>query len=989
MQLNDIFLTGKTNWKNEGGLLGLVLTIADATGASSSQYALEYENKTKELQQKISTLDKSNYKHAKQIKHLEAQMERVAKKFGENAGKLSRKSTLSLYGAPNLTHLLATARRFIFRKGLPFYVTEYGNDFDPKTPENNEEVIPPSFKDENIKVWAMPIAPSPNGTGDGEKTSRKRTRQEFEENANAPEPASESTTTPSALSQEAIEKQQRDQIVRQAIVSEMFNSDWKMDALVEVPLREAPAQATLFVRNAETHKIEKYERPKEGEEIPDITVLTRKPWPGANIETLPPTSPSEVSVSYIVQHHDVRGKFDPEKAMALNVEKGAKFGLLTQGQSVVAQDGKTITPEMVMGETQIGRAFMVAELPTTAYIDGLISRPEFTRNPELMKALTSIVWILGPGVGNDPKLRQFMEGLKDVKHVISSPDYSPNTITFKSSATALTRFSKVDGDRYQPPLYSNTRVPQASLSELSSTLNEADNVEIAAPGLSLQMQPTFLVDRSEVSPPFNVNEVETNGKPAGIQKRIESPQFKQRLEAIRKNDLGHDVEIFALGTGSSLPSKYRNVSATLVKVPGVGNYLLDCGEGTLGQLKRMFPDEELKQILRDLKMIWISHLHADHHLGTASLIRAWNEVVHGTDRPIDSPRHDVSTLLQDACDEKRLFVVSGLRMIDWLREYANVEYYGFDKIVPLCSVSFLENGKNTTLLKYFHLNPDMSQITLPSGDAKVTMLSFDDDTTRINTKALTPSLRQATGLQYLDTTLVPHCHDARAVALTFPSGFKVSYSGDCRPSERFVAIGKDSTVLIHEATFEDDMIGDAIAKRHTTVSEALGVAQRMRARNLILTHFSQRYQSVPDLSGSHSTAGSSTPGSSRSRSQSASRDTSSSAPLRATYDVPIDLEDEESTAGVDLPPTLNENDDYDPRLVPVVVAFDMMRLRLGDAAYAEAHLHALMRTYVATEGEDDAEADEAKKTPQQENKKAKDKNKNKGKNKNKNKEQKK
>ncbi len=47
-----------------------------------------------------------------------------------------------------------------------------------------------------------------------------------------------------------------------------------------------------------------------------------------------------------------------------------------------------------------------------------------------------------------------------------------------------------------------------------------------------------------------------------------------------------DAEIICLGTGSSNPSKYRNVSATLLRVPGSGSYLFDCGEGTLGFVGR-------------------------------------------------------------------------------------------------------------------------------------------------------------------------------------------------------------------------------------------------------------------------------------------------------------------------------------------------------------------------------------------------------------------
>lgn len=83
--------------------------------------------------------------------------------------------------------------------------------------------------------------------------------------------------------------------------------------------------------------------------------------------------------------------------------------------------------------------------------------------------------------------------------------------------------------------------------------------------------------------------------------------------------------------------------------------------------------------------------------------------------------------------------------------------------------------------------------------------------------------------------------------MTFRNGFKFSYSGDCRPSKAFTVIGKGSTVLVHEATFDDDMQGDAIAKRHSTISEAIGVGAAMGARRVILTHFSQRYSKIPTM----------------------------------------------------------------------------------------------------------------------------------------------
>ena len=52
---------------------------------------------------------------------------------------------------------------------------------------------------------------------------------------------------------------------------------------------------------------------------------------------------------------------------------------------------------------------------------------------------------------------------------------------------------------------------------------------------------------------------------------------------------------------------------------------------------------------------------------------------------------------------------------------------------------------------------------------------------------------------------------------------------------------------MHEATFDDELQSEAIAKKHSTISEAIGVGFAMEARRVILTHFSQRYQNIPSM----------------------------------------------------------------------------------------------------------------------------------------------
>ncbi|KAL9936424.1 hypothetical protein V8E36_004492 [Tilletia maclaganii] len=106
---------------------------------------------------------------------------------------------------------------------------------------------------------------------------------------------------------------------------------------------------------------------------------------------------------------------------------------------------------------------------------------------------------------------------------------------------------------------------------------------------------------------------------------------------------GQGVTLTALGTGSAAPSKYRNVSATLVQFlrpPGVPDsepapcVLLDAGEGTYGQLLRKFGKDKVDEILLGLKLIFISHSHADHHIGTSRILLERRNLAHRARHPL-------------------------------------------------------------------------------------------------------------------------------------------------------------------------------------------------------------------------------------------------------------------------------------------------------------------------------------------------------------------
>ncbi|KAJ8124266.1 hypothetical protein O1611_g9375 [Lasiodiplodia mahajangana] len=741
-KLGQIFLSGPVDWRNAGGLLGMILTVADIHSTSREQTAINDAAKKK-------------------------------RRLGQATVPVTPSPRLNIHAGKNIAHFLATSRRFIFRKGLPIQPHEIRSD--PRK-ANRATTSEPDWKDSNINVWYMPVSSDRKDLG--RPGSRKRSHDEFRDGTEAASPVSEEHSS--------------SQQVAELAVMHMFDSDWTADALIETTLHQAPLPAKLFVRD-ERGRLQVYKGPMPGgdEEVPDIPVLVRQPWPGAMISELPRTEPSNQSLCYIVKGHDRRGKFLPQIAESLGVAK-TDYKYLANGQSVKGKDGSVVNSDMVLSETVAGSGFAIVDLPDTSYIDALLNRPEWA-DSQIMKGIRTVFWILGPGVVNDTRLEDFMRGMSSTKHIFTSSDTCPNMIALESAATQAFKLRCIDSDRFPLPAHNN------EISPLGAAKADPSTYEVGRAGKTIQFAPQYIHQDDKILPFPDIEKLARSDldedaleMAAQARRKISDPDFIAKVEKAEADIPNRDAEIISLGTGSALPSKYRNVSATLVRVPGYGNYLFDAGENTIGQLRRVFGDE-LPSVLRDLKVIWISHLHADHHLGTASVIRAWHE---------ETIKSDPSA---------RLLVASHGHMIDWLREYADVENFGFERLVPAA----------------FSKTDPQQRICEPRIFSSEESKQF--------------------GLEKIEGCWVSHCFGALATVFTFPSGLKVAYSGDCRPSNDFVNIGQGTTLLIHESTFDDELQGDAIAKKHSTMSEAIDVGRRMGARRILLTHFSQRYQKVPNM----------------------------------------------------------------------------------------------------------------------------------------------
>ena len=251
-----------------------------------------------------------------------------------------------------------------------------------------------------------------------------------------------------------------------------------------------------------------------------------------------------------------------------------------------------------------------------------------------------------------------------------------------------------------------------------------------------------------------------------------------------------ELLVCMLGTGCAVPSKHRAPAAIYLHAFKRGGLLLDAGEGTLGQLQALFGVEETTCILQRLQCIWISHHHADHHLGLLRLIAA-------------------ASAVRERTAAQPLLVIGPRAVGTFLNSYA----------------ARLQSAGPAAPLR-FHFEA-CANFNAPRSGARDFLLR-----------------RSSLGLRAISCVPVIHCADAWGLVVEHAAGWKVVYSGDTRPCEALVQAGRHATLLIHEATFDDERGADAAQKRHSTRGEALDVGARMGAQHTILTHLSQRYKEL-------------------------------------------------------------------------------------------------------------------------------------------------
>lgn len=137
-----------------------------------------------------------------------------------------------------------------------------------------------------------------------------------------------------------------------------------------------------------------------------------------------------------------------------------------------------------------------------------------------------------------------------------------------------------------------------------------------------------------------------------------------------------------------------------MRIPNYGSILLDTGEGTWGQFARHFGTSESMSpnawdALRELKCIFISHLHADHHGGLAKILAMRSRV-----RILNLAKESVVLCSKqlDPLPMEPLYLIAQSAVFLYLHEYADIEDLGLNRSN--------ENGVKCILSDVLHVKPN-------------------------------------------------------------------------------------------------------------------------------------------------------------------------------------------------------------------------------------------------------------------------------------------
>ena len=274
-----------------------------------------------------------------------------------------------------------------------------------------------------------------------------------------------------------------------------------------------------------------------------------------------------------------------------------------------------------------------------------------------------------------------------------------------------------------------------------------------------------------------------------------------------------------LGSNSALPAFGRHPTAQVLQCDQ-STYLIDCGEGTQMQLRRYGVK------FQRIKAIFISHLHGDHYFGLVGLLNSMNLL--GRNMP--------------------LVIVGPSELQEIINIQQAVGRSGIDYDIEFVSTNHID--RKAKALIYANKQIRVEAFGLKH---RIHCVGFRFEQ-QPKPRTYLPEMGNAYGVKIKDIPAIKRGEDFitakgnvisnELITNAPPTPKSYAFCTDTLPLDSTVEHVANVDCLYHESTFLETEIKRAKSTFHTTAKQAAQIAASANVKQLLLGHFSARYQDL-------------------------------------------------------------------------------------------------------------------------------------------------
>jgi|SRR6218665_1982825 len=276
------------------------------------------------------------------------------------------------------------------------------------------------------------------------------------------------------------------------------------------------------------------------------------------------------------------------------------------------------------------------------------------------------------------------------------------------------------------------------------------------------------------------------------------------------------MELTILGCYAATPRTFTNPTSQVLDIKN-RLFLIDCGEATQVQLRK----NKIK--FTKINHIFISHLHGDHVYGLIGLVSTFMLLNRTNDLHIHGPK-GIREIITLQLRLSHSWTSYGLYFHELESNESEIVYED-DKVLV----------KTIPLKHRIYTNGYLFQEKM--GEKKLNaeaMKKYQIETCYFQ------NIKNGKDITLDDGTFIPNSE------LTFEPVPPKSYAfcSDTVYDESFINLIKDVDILYHESTFLESEAALAEKTMHCTAKQAATIALKANAKQLILGHYSTRYENI-------------------------------------------------------------------------------------------------------------------------------------------------